>query len=158
MTTPRKDDKSSDKGVLPVPEPTPQAVPVEVPTDPQVTPVPSALLLLSDRVATIEEAIAGLLHTHTDQQGSLAQLRQHLEARLGTLEALLLSGEKIGLVPVMVTPQVAAALTDLMAFMRTDPKFAYDVSLSFRRQEKVRNGPLTKLHTAIVGTAVEDGT
>jgi hypothetical protein len=155
MTTPRKTDTPSDKGFLPVPEPTPQGVPVEVPYDLHVEPVPSALLLLSDRVATLEEAIAGLLHTVSDQQGSLAQLQQQMAdlAALFTVEE-----DHTGLVGLAVTPEVAAAVEALFAFIKTDQKFAYDLGLAARRQEKVRHGPLTGLLQAIAGTQVEDGT
>jgi len=170
MTEPRKQDKPSDKGFLPVPEPTPQAVPVEVPYDPPTAyaPEPAALLLLSDRVTAIEEALAGLAHTYTDQQASLARLQKQvaefvapmldLTARLGEVEGMFVAAEETDLVGLAVTPQVAAAIEALFAFIRTDQKFAYDLGLAARRQEKVRHGPLTGLLQAIVGTQVGDGT
>jgi hypothetical protein len=104
-------------------------------------------------VTTLEEAITGLVHTLSDQQGSLAWLQKQVQ---DLADMCTVAEDHPGLVGLAVTPQVAAAVETLFAFIKTDQKFAYDLGLAARRQEKVRNGPLTGLLQAIGGGAGGD--
>lgn len=124
-------------------------------------PVSPGLLLLSDRVRTLEEALAGLLHTVTDQQASLARVQKQtqdlartcmdLDTRLRALEGSLHGSADGGRVPLVVSPQVAAACEAFLVAYAGDGRFQHDMELAVRRQDKVRNGPLMQLHKAIVG-------